>query len=448
MLAVSRPAGKNSLLVILGNLGWPLVFGLALCVGFYALLRAGIITHPDVHRYFAGHPIEFFEAGMFCVGLAALLLKGLNVLGQHMTVGMIKLEDGGPGRGRLDAEEAAGLIERLDAMTGAIRNSYLGRRLRDALEFVERKGSAEGLDDELKYLSDNDAARSSDGYALVRIIIWATPMLGFLGTVIGITMALGNLSFEQLATNPKEAMAPLTEGLGVAFDTTTVALSLSIVLMFLQFLIERFETQLLVVVDQRAGAELVGRFDDLGTRHDPHVASVERMARSVLESSEKLVEKQSRLWQETIDAAHHQWSQLVGTSTEQMQGALSTALGDALRVHAERLAENERALAEVSRKRWEQWQMTLTENARLLRDQQSEMHRQSEILSDVVRATGDIVKLESALNENLDHLAGAKNFEDTVMSLAAAIHLLNTKLGADDTRRVKIGRPEAQDRAA
>jgi hypothetical protein len=172
------------------------------------------------------------------------------------------------------------------------------------------------------------------------------------------------------------------------------------------------------------------------------------MARAVLESTENLVEKQSRLWQETIDAAHDQWSQLVGASTEQMQGALSVALGDSLRLHAERLAENERALAEVSRKRWEQWQMTLTENARLLRDQQSEMHRQSEILSDVVRATGDIVKLESALNDNLDHLAGAKNFEDTVMSLAAAIHLLNTRLGGDDSRRVKIGKPEAQDRAA
>jgi hypothetical protein len=242
-------------------------------------------------------------------------------------------------------------------------------------------------------------------------------------------------------------MKPLTDCLGVAFDTTTLALSLSIALMFLQFLIERIETELLNVVDQRMGVELLGRFDDLGTKHDPHVASVERMARTVLESSEKLVEKQSRLWQETIDAAHDQWSQLVGASTEQVQGALSNALGDSLRQHAERLAENERALAEVSRKRWEQWQMTLTENARLLRDQQSEMHRQSEILSDVVRATGDIVKLEKALNDNLDHLSGAKNFEDTVMSLAAAIHLLNTRLTGDETRRVKIGK-ETQQRVA
>lgn len=448
MLAVSRSTGKNSLLGTLANLGWPLLWGLAACVGFYTLIRLDIISHPLLLRYVAGHEIGFMETGMFFVGVAALAIKALNVVSQYVTVGAVRLDDREDGPRRLDADEAPQLLEKLGAAAASIRHSYLGRRLADALEFVQRKGSAEGLDDELKYLSDNDAAQAHESYSLVRIIIWATPMLGFLGTVVGITMALGNLSFEQLATDPAKAMAPLTEGLGIAFDTTTLALTLSIVLMFIQFLIERVETQLLAIVDERAAAELVGRFEEVGSGHDPHVASVERMAKAVLESTEKLVEKQSRLWQETIDAAHDQWSQLVGASTEQMQSALTLALGDSMRVHAERLADNERGLAELSRKRWEQWQMTLTENARLLRDQQSEMHRQSEILSDVMRATGDIVKLEQALNDNLNYLSGAKNFEDTVMSLSAAIHLLNTRLGDEGGRRVKIGKTETQDKAA
>ena len=38
------------------------------------------------------------------------------------------------------------------------------------------------------------------------------------------------------------------------------------------------------------------------------------------------------------------------------------------------------------------------------------------------------MKLEEALNRNLAALSGAKNFEQTVMSLAAAIHLLNARL--------------------
>jgi hypothetical protein len=70
-------------------------------------------------------------------------------------------------------------------------------------------------------------------------------------------------------------MKGLTSGLYVAFDTTALALMLSMLLMFLQFVIERFETQALSAVDIRANEELIGRFEQLGASHDPHVASIE-----------------------------------------------------------------------------------------------------------------------------------------------------------------------------
>jgi len=51
-----------------------------------------------------------------------------------------------------------------------------------------------------------------------------------------------------------------------------------------------------------------------------------------------------------------------------------------------------------------------------------------------------VVKLEDALNRNLANLAGASNFEQTVMSLAAAIHLLNARLtdAGGDAAQVKL----------
>ena len=92
----------------------------------------------------------------------------------------------------------------------------------------------------------------------------------------------------------------------------------------------------------------------------------------------------------------------------------------------------------------------LSDNARLLHSQQSEMARQSEMLSQVVQATGDIVNLEQGLNDNLRALSGAKNFEDTVMSLAAAIHLLNTRLGEPSRGAgpVDLDTSDSQGRAA
>ncbi len=435
---MSKQSGKNSILAILGSLGWPLILGSWAAAVLYLLVFYGPLNTPLMHRYFAGHPVSFVATGMFFVGLAALGLKLMNLLGQYIAFAKVELDEQ-PAEGNR-VEDCGALLDRLEQLSTSARNSYLGRRLRDALEQIERKGSAEGLDDELKYLSDLDISRQQESYALVRIIIWATPMLGFLGTVIGITQALGDLNPAELATAIDRAMQGLLAGLYVAFDTTALALSLSIILMFVQFIIDRIETQLLSIVDARTNEEMVGRFQSLGTASDPHVASVERMSRSVVKATEQLVERQAELWHTTIDAAHQQWSQLVGASSQQMQTTLTTALDESLQKHAARLAETEHVAIENLRQRWEQWQVALSENARLLRDQQKEMVKQGEVLSRVLEATGDVMKLEETLNANLRALAGSKNFEDTVMSLSAAIHLLNTRLGKspDDARHVDL----------
>ena len=55
----------------------------------------------------------------------------------------------------------------------------------------------------------------------------------------------------------------------------------------------------------------------------------------------------------------------------------------------------------------------------------------------MLEATGDVRNLESALNQNLTALAGAKNFQDTVVSLSAAIQLLTSRLGIS-ARDVKL----------
>lgn len=423
---MSRKKERNALFVILSSLGWPLLLGAAASSIFYALIFQGQLDIPLVHRYFATHPVAFVATGMFFVGLAALCLKLFNVLGQFLTLNAIKLEE--PPTTGQKIEAAGRLLDSLDRLSAVARNSYLCRRLRDALRFVQRKGGIEGLDEELRYLADLDVARQQDSYGLVRIITWATPMLGFLGTVIGITQALGDLDPKQLATDIQGAMDGLLAGLYLAFDTTALALSLSIVLMFVLFLIERIETQLLATVDIRATEQLVGRFEQLGSGTDPHLASVERMSNEILKATKRLVRQQAKLWQTTIDAAHEHWSRLYDASGQQLQSILEGALEQSLVKHAARLAEVESDTSERSHRRWEQLQASLSDNAQVMREQQQEMIKQGEVIANAVKATGDITRLEKSLNDNLGALAGAKNFEDTVMSLSAAIHLLSARL--------------------
>jgi hypothetical protein len=192
--------------------------------------------------------------------------------------------------------------------------------------------------------------------------------------------------------------------------------------------VRQIETQLLTTVDRRAADELIGRFQQLGAATDPNVRSIKKMSLSVVSSVEELVERQAALWQEALDATQRRWSDSVHTTQEQIQAGFRSALGETMSTHAEALAQAEQLANQRSTQRWEQIQAATHQQNEILSAQRAEMTRQGEVLLRVLGATGDIVKLESALNRNLSALAGAKNFEDTVMSLAATIHLLNSRL--------------------
>ena len=442
---MARSENHSSLGSMLGSLAGPIVLGLIASAGFYMLVLRGPLDHPLIHRYFAGHPVCIVETIFFFICLSALAQKLFAVLGQYSALSTITL---GEHHGVQPISAVAGLLDMLAGLSASKRESYLGRRLTDALVNVERHGTAAGLEAELKHLAEMDVVRQQDSYALVRIIIWATPMMGFLGTVIGITHVIAELAKQDMA-NLQAVMEGLLSGLYVKFDTTALALSFTMLLMFVQFLIDRIETQVLEAVEGRANDELLGRFELVGTTSDPHVQSVERIAHAVIKSTDQLVARQAELWQQTISAAHEHWQRATRQSTEQVQTALAGALNQSLAQHAAHLIKSEQASAEQLQLRWEQWQTALSQNARLLHAQQQEMVKQGELMTQAIRAAGDVVQLERALNNNLSALAGSKNFEDTVMSLAATIHLLNARLGKlSEAPHIELKAPQVRGRAA
>ncbi|MEX2173498.1 MAG: MotA/TolQ/ExbB proton channel family protein [Pirellulaceae bacterium] len=443
---MSRKEHRPTPGTILAGLAWPFVLGLIATCGFYYLVYQGPLTHPLMRRYFAGHPINLVETALFFVALAALGQKLASLLAQQSSISAELLPDKSFGQ---PVSKASEWLDALANLNSGLRHSYLGKRLTAALETVERKASADTLEEDLKHLSDLDANRAHESYGLVRIIIWAIPMLGFLGTVVGITAALGQLDAKELTNSLETAIKGLTDGLYVAFDSTAIALCFAMLLMFIQFMLDRIESQLLTNVDDRVAHELAGRFEVIGSVSDPQIAAVQRMGQAVLKSTEVLVGKQVELWQRSLNAAHDEWARNSRQSTEQMQTALGTALSQSLAQHAAHLTKSEQASSEQASQRWEQWQTALSHNARLLHAQQQEMVKQGEMMTQAIRAAGEVIQLERALNDNLSALAGAKNFEDTVMSLAAAIHLLNARLARQpETSHVELKSTSAKGRAA
>jgi hypothetical protein len=389
---VSNKNTRDSLLAVLSNLGWPLLWGTAEFVLFYALVLRGPLKSEFALRYFAGHPVSFASTFLFFVGLSSLVRLAMTVGLQFFSLHRIKL-DPPPPRGQ-SVTACDMLLDQLDALPTRLQNTYLGRRLQEALDIVQRKKSADGLDEELKFLADVDAGRQQDGYSLAKITIWAIPMFGFLGTVLGLTQCLQGFDAKQIATDMNAAMQGQLGGLYVKFATSAQALSMSIGLMFIQFLVERFETQLLSVVNTRANDELVGRFVETGNYSNPQLHAIQQMCETVIKYTEQIVQRQTQLWQATIEAAHDHWSKLVEGSSQQVHSALHKTLDSSLSNHTQ------------------QWQTTLDQTGQLIQSQHAEMAKQSELLLRTVDAIGEVSKLEHVLNGNLQALAGAKNFED------------------------------------
>ena len=372
----------KALLQFLHNLGKsPFLWGLLGAAGFYGLIHGGPLGFPLIVRYFTHHPVEYMETVLFSVGLAALIVKSLDTFAQRVALARSPL--GAAARPGQPAEDCAALLTRLDRLPASRQSEYFITRLRAAIEHVSHRGTAEGLDDELKYLSDLDASRLHAGYGLFRVIVWAIPILGFLGTVIGITMMLTGAA--QLANgSDQSSMFQIFEGLGLKFDTTALALTLSMVLMFLHFFVERAENELLEQVDRAASRELADRFAAIPAGSDGQLVAVRRMAETMLHATEVLMQRQAELWHASMESAAARWTQMADTAGEQL--------------------------------------------ARAIAPLQAELGRHADVLQRTVEASGEIARLEDTLNSNLTALAGAKHFEQTVLSLAAAINLLGARL--------------------
>lgn len=94
-------------------------------------------------------------------------------------------------------------------------------------------------------------------YMMIRYVIWAIPALGFLGTVLGIALALAYAGSADL--QDPALLAGLTERLAVAFNTTLLALCMSAVLVLIQHIVQAREERALNQAGQYCLDNLINR---------------------------------------------------------------------------------------------------------------------------------------------------------------------------------------------
>lgn len=139
---------------------------------------------------------------------------------------------------RVLPEDSREYLRQIEALPPAEREQLLPRALHTALERFGATRSVQDASAAARGLCAMENERMDSELSMIRFVAWAIPSIGFVGTVRGIGESL-----QQAHKAIEGDVSGVTAGLGVSFNSTLIALTLSIIVMFflhqLQLLQER-----------------------------------------------------------------------------------------------------------------------------------------------------------------------------------------------------------------
>jgi hypothetical protein len=296
-----------------------------------------------------------------------------------------------------------------------LQESKIGRRLIQALEYVEDKGSAEDMHDQLRYLADQDRDALHSSYTLTRFIIGLTPVLGFLGTVVHFGTALGGVSFEEMA-----AKLPLVVSeMGEAFNTTCAALVAAITMMISLFLCERTDNGILKAINRLIDQALENRFEVKDPSITPFLTAVQTANDGALHAINGTLQQQVHIWSKAVETLYAKFDE------RQVHEAISwrEALDVLQRRHEEYDVKREErlhqllALIESRQDKFMAHIQNTLERAVSLRDDFGDLLKAIEAIA---RGEGRLVELQSVLTDNLRVLRETQRIDEAMHDLTAS----------------------------
>ncbi|MGO9200240.1 MAG: MotA/TolQ/ExbB proton channel family protein [Limisphaerales bacterium] len=214
------------------------LFGILFAGALYALMLFVLIRVPGASRIaamfmrptnqFAIIPATVF----FFVGVATLLIKGKKLEFQRraLTLAAVPAE---PEFVLTDAT-AATVLARIHSLVDHPRHFALLNRIDRALSNFKNMGQVNDVSAVLRAQAENDEDQVASSYTILNGLVWAIPVLGFIGTVLGLSLAIGRFTMTIQAGGDlpmiRASLQGVTSGLATAFETTLIALSFTLVL--------------------------------------------------------------------------------------------------------------------------------------------------------------------------------------------------------------------------
>jgi biopolymer transport protein ExbB/TolQ len=171
---------------------------------------------------------DYEQEAEFVLCLWALAIMGAKWLaaareGRLLEQPLVPLAEGG----RILPEDAREYARQIQSLPDREQRRLLPRTLLAALQRFRATRSIQDASAIAREVCGAESDRLDSELAMIRYIAWAIPSIGFIGTVRGIGDALG-----QAHRAVQGDISGVTESLGTAFNSTFIALLLSLALMF------------------------------------------------------------------------------------------------------------------------------------------------------------------------------------------------------------------------
>lgn len=149
-------------------------------------------------------------------------------------------------------EDARQYIRPLQALPGESQQYLVPRALMAGLLRFGSTRNVHDVSEAVKGVCETESDRLESELSMVRYIAWAIPSIGFIGTVRGIGDALS-----QAYKAVEGDIAGVTASLGTAFNSTLIALLISMVIMFMMHQLQLLQERLVLETQGYADLHLV-----------------------------------------------------------------------------------------------------------------------------------------------------------------------------------------------
>ncbi len=187
---------------------------------------------------------------IWAIILATLRFREMRQQRDLLNAGYMKLD---PGIVILPTD-AREYLRQFEQLPPTKRNAVLPRVLAAALKRFGATGNVQDASQTVHNVCESESTRLDAELSILRFSVWVAPALGFVGTVRGIGLALQGA---ELAV--KGDTTAVTSGLGISFNSTLVALTLSILLMYILHELQLAQERLVLDSENYVDEELVSR---------------------------------------------------------------------------------------------------------------------------------------------------------------------------------------------